>query len=140
MAPEGDPPDGRIGLFPLDLVLVPGERLPLHIFEDRFKDLIGRCIEEDSEFGVVLAEGEGMRSIGTTARITEVVMRYPDGRMDIVTTGARRFVVLDVTPSDSFLVGNVQMIEDEDPDGVLEEQIDKCVAAYLSLAETVGAE
>src|SRR5262245_51929210 len=81
-------------LFPLDVVLYPGQPLPLHIFEDRYKEMIGECLDSKSEFGVVRLKDNAIPNVGCTATITNVVKRYDDGRLDIETTGLRRFEVL----------------------------------------------
>ena len=78
----------EIGLFPLELVLLPTERVPLHIFEPRYKELIGECLTEGREFGLVLEDAEGRREIGTRARVIEVLQVFDDGRMNVVVEGA----------------------------------------------------
>ncbi|MGH9758400.1 MAG: LON peptidase substrate-binding domain-containing protein [Candidatus Acidiferrales bacterium] len=77
----------RIMLFPLDVVLFPGMTLPLHIFEERYKLMVARCLREKTQFGIVLAGEKGIATTGCTARIQEVMKTYPDGRMDILTAG-----------------------------------------------------
>jgi Lon protease-like protein len=74
----------EIGLFPLDLVLLPGEQRPLHVFEERYKELIGECLEDGVEFGLVLADEDGLRPVGTRAAVVEVLQEFDDGRMDVV--------------------------------------------------------
>ena len=81
----------RISLFPLDVVLFPGAPLPLHIFEERYKEMIGLCLQQQSSFGVVRAQSEGLAIIGCTARIEQVLERMDDGRLNILTRGARPF-------------------------------------------------
>ena len=85
----------RFPLFPLGLVLLPGEVVPLHIFEDRYKRMIGDCIESGEPFGVVLRDDDGARSTGCTAFVTEVLERFDDGRLNIIVTGDDPFRVLD---------------------------------------------
>ena len=75
---------GEIGLFPLGVVLLPGERIPLHIFEPRYKELIGECLELGVPFGLVLADDSGMREVGTEAAVVDVLRRFEDGRLDVV--------------------------------------------------------
>ncbi len=87
----------ELGLFPLPLVLLPSEHVPLHIFEERYKDLIGECLEDDSEFGLVFADEVGIREIGTRAAVLEVLTRFEDGRMNIVIEGRDRFRLHDLT-------------------------------------------
>ncbi|MGA7624030.1 MAG: LON peptidase substrate-binding domain-containing protein [Candidatus Acidiferrales bacterium] len=84
----------RIPLFPLEVVLFPGATLPLHIFEQRYKMMIACCLNENREFGVVLAGDKGVVTVGCTASITSKTKDYPDGRMDILTQGRVVFRVL----------------------------------------------
>src|SRR5438067_2796119 len=72
-----------IPLFPLQLVVFPRTRLPLHIFEERYKEMVGNAIRDDSEFGIVLAKDEGIVNAGCTVIVDKVLEMYPDGRMDI---------------------------------------------------------
>jgi Lon protease-like protein len=80
----------EIGLFPLNLVLLPGEQAPLHIFEPRYRELIGECLEHGDEFGLVLADNEGMREIGCRAGVIEVLQQFEDGRLNVVVEGHER--------------------------------------------------
>src|SRR5215467_12555371 len=82
---------GLLPLFPLQVVLLPGTELPLHIFEDRYKEMIGEVIRDRLEFGVVLASDKGIVNTGCTATIDKLLREYPDGRMDILAHGLRRF-------------------------------------------------
>ncbi len=109
-------------LFPLEVVLLPEEPLPLHIFEDRYKAMIKDCLKAKSEetgqqeFGVVFAKKEGMQTVGCSARIINVTRKYADGRMDIFTLGARRFEVLVANSDDDtvpYLRADVTFFEDE---------------------------
>lgn len=102
-----------IALFPLELVLFPGVPLPLHIFEPRYKEMIGECLREKSEFGVVRVVKDGIAAAGCTARVLDVVKQYDDGRMDILTEGRRRFEVVALDQERSFLRGEVEFFEDE---------------------------
>ena len=103
-----------LGLFPLPLVLLPSEQLPLHIFEERYKDLIGECLEDDSEFGLVYADEAGIRDVGTRAAVLEVLTRFEDGRMNIVIEGGERFRLIDLTSGKSFQTGDVTPLHDAD--------------------------
>jgi Lon protease-like protein len=129
----------EIGIFPLDVVLLPGERVPLHIFEERYKDLIGTCIENSDEFGLLLAEETELRTIGTSASIVDVVNRYDDGRMDILVEGRDRFKVTRVSETQSYLTAEVQPFADAkagaDPDLVAQ-----CLAALARVAEVTGVD
>ncbi len=119
----------EIPLFPLNLVLYPGMVLPLHIFEERYRSMIGTCIETKQPFGVVLIkEGSEVgpaatpERIGTTTRILESQM-LPEGRMNILTRGDQRFEVVEVVQKTPHLVGRVRMLEETDG-GASSEQID----------------
>jgi len=109
-------------LFPLEVVLLPEEPLPLHIFEDRYKTMIGECLqakaagEGQQEFGVVLLKGQAVSSVGCTARIVNLTRQYEDGRMDILTVGKRRFEILLTNEERPYLQGAVDYFEDEGPD------------------------
>ena len=100
-------------LFPLDVVLFPGTPLPLHIFEPRYKEMIGECIEEKKQFGVIRAQESSLADVGCTAEILAVTKRYDDGRMDIVTQGRERFELLQVNQERSFLQGEILYVSDD---------------------------
>jgi Lon protease-like protein len=102
-----------LSLFPLDLVLFPGIPLPLHIFEPRYKEMIGECLAEKAPFGIVRAQESAVSEIGCTAEIVDVVKRYPDGRLDIVTAGRRRFELVQLNQERAFLRGEVLFFDDE---------------------------
>jgi ATP-dependent Lon protease len=109
----------RIPLFPLNVVLLPGADLPLHIFEPRYRTMIGRCIEESEEFGMLLALPKGIVRVGCTAQVTKVVKRYPDGRLDILTIGREPFRIVDLInaeayANDELLEGHVDFLDDCD--------------------------
>lgn len=106
----------ELGLFPLKVVLLPTEQIPLHIFEPRYKELIGECIEDDAEFGLVLSDDEGLRQVGTRARVTDVLERFDDGRLNVVVEGGDRFRLVELTSGRSFHTGQIEPIEDEDLD------------------------
>jgi len=109
-------------LFPLEVVLLPEEPLSLHIFEDRYKTMIGECLQAKAagkgqqEFGVVLAKGQAVSPVGCTARIVNLTRQYEDGRMDILTVGKRRFEILLTNEERPYLRGAVDFFEDEGPD------------------------
>ena len=131
-----------IPLFPLGIVALPGVPTPLHIFEERYKEMIGRCLEENLEFGIIWFNGEQMRSAGTSVRIEEVVKRYEDGRMDILTRGYRRFQVLEIIENRAYLEGQVRYFED-DPDPLTDELArltEKGAAVYQELVGLLSAD
>ncbi|MBU2602869.1 MAG: LON peptidase substrate-binding domain-containing protein [Actinobacteria bacterium] len=97
-----DPLPDRLPLFPLQLVLLPGELLPLHIFEERYKNLVARCVETREPFGVVLRLGDGVAAVGCLARLVAVLEEFPDGRSNIVVRGEAPFRILAIdTPEDA---------------------------------------
>jgi Lon protease-like protein len=106
----------RIPLFPLDVVLFPGAALPLHIFEERYKEMIAECMARHTPFGVVRAGRDGMSVVGCTAEIVSVMRRYPDGRSDILCRGVDRFEIESLHDSRSFLEAEVDLLPDEGPE------------------------
>lgn len=104
----------RISLFPLNVVLFPGEQLPLHIFEPRYRRMVRNCLEEKSPFGMLLALPKGVVRVGCTAEIVEVVKHYEDGRMDILTVGREPFRILEVFTDDPLLQGQIDYLEVHD--------------------------
>jgi len=104
----------RIPLFPLDVVLLPGVDLPLHIFEPRYREMVRKCLDEKSEFGMLLALQKGIVHVGCTAEIVEVVKRYNDGRMDILTVGRTPFRVVQLHTENPLLEGEVDYLEDRE--------------------------
>ncbi|MGA3043488.1 MAG: LON peptidase substrate-binding domain-containing protein [Bryobacteraceae bacterium] len=103
-------------LFPLHVVVFPRTRLPLHIFEDRYKEMVGNALQENSEFGIVLAKEDGIVNAGCTVVVEKVLKSYPDGKMDILTCGRRRFDVVMLDEEKDYLRGEVQFFDDEDLD------------------------
>src|SRR4051812_50097401 len=81
----------RFPLFPLPLVLLPSEVVPLHIFEERYKLMIGECLESDGEFGIVWLSDDGLREVGCTARVSQVLAELEDGRLNILVAGGGAF-------------------------------------------------
>ena len=103
---------GELPIFELPMVLLPGELMPLHIFEERYKRMIGHCLEAEEPFGIVFRDDDGSaRRIGCKARVTEVLEQFDDGRMDIVVTGEEPFRVLDRYEADEYPVGEVETVE-----------------------------
>lgn len=101
-----------IPLFPLGVVLLPAMVLPLHIFEERYKIMIGECLEQNREFGIVYSDQEEIRKKGCTAKIVEVLRRYDDGRMDILTRGVKRFLIEDIIDEKPYLQARVVYFDD----------------------------
>ena len=129
----------ELGLFPLNLVLLPGEQAPLHIFEPRYRELIGECLEDDEEFGLVLADDDGIREIGTRAGVIEVLERFDDGQLNVVVEGRERFRLIELTEGRAFQTAEVVDIDDvgEDP---TEAELEQCLAAYDRVVKAAEAE
>jgi Lon protease-like protein len=102
----------RIPLFPLDVVLLPGTHLPLHIFEPRYKTMMGRCLHEKLEFGLILAANNAIATFGCTAQILSTLKHYPDGRMDIMTEGRTAFRLIELLDEKEYYEGNVEYVVD----------------------------
>jgi Lon protease-like protein len=130
----------EIGLFPLGMVLLPGERVPLHIFEPRYRELIGECLEDDRVFGLILADDSGaIREIGTTAAVVEVLERFDDGRLNIVVEGRDRFHILTETAGRSFRTARISPLEDAGDEPTADEA-ERCLEAYRRVAVEAEAE
>ena len=100
-------------LFPLEIVVFPSAPLPLHIFEPRYKEMIGECLAQDRPFGMVRAKENALSAIGCSARIVTVIRKYEDGRLDIAAEGAQRFEIIQVNQERPFLQAEVAFFEDE---------------------------
>jgi Lon protease-like protein len=125
-------------LFPLDVVLLPGTPLPLHIFEPRYKEMIGECLANDSPFGVIRALEEGIAEVGCTADIITVTKRYDDGRMDLVAEGRKRFEVVELNRDRSFLRAEVLLVPDE-PVAPADEDKARAIKVHLEILSLAGA-
>jgi Lon protease-like protein len=112
--------DLLLPLFPLECVLLPEELLPLHIFEERYRQMIGACLEAQErasgqqQFGVVLAKEGEINTVGCSARVVKVVRKYEDGRLDILSRGTRRFEVFLTNEEEPYLRGGVEFFDDDD--------------------------
>ena len=130
-------------LFPLELVLLPGVPLPLHIFEPRYKEMIAECLEQKKPFGIVRASEEGVAEIGCTAEIVSVTKKYEDGRMDILTRGVERFEVLEVNEERSFLQAEISLVHDDNEDGPGKPDaplVEQAVRLHAEIAKLAGAD
>ncbi len=129
----------KIPLFPLDVVLFPGAPLPLHIFEERYRDMVRDCLSREAAFGVVCASQEGLAVIGCTARIARILNDYPDGRRDILTEGRDRFEIKHLDDSLPYLQADVQFFADAGPDASREMR-ERCLAMHFEVLELAGAD
>lgn len=107
-------PSRLLPLFPLQVVVFPRTRLQLHIFEERYKEMVSSAIRDHSEFGIVLAKEEGIVNAGCTVTVEKVMQKYSDGRMDILTRGQRRFEIVSLNEEKSYLQGEVSFFDDDD--------------------------
>jgi len=120
-------------LFPLGIVALPTELVPLHIFEERYKTMIARCIDEPTEFGIVWASDDGLRPIGCACEIAEVLERMPDGRMNLVARGTRAFRIETRQDELPYPAGAVEFLPDADE--TLDDEV--AGAAHEAYAELV---
>ena len=132
MATRTDP----LPLFPLGMVLLPSEVVPLHIFEERYKIMIGECLEHDREFGILWLSDAGLREVGCTARITRLLERMEDGRMNVLAEGSKPFRLVRRVEDLPYPAGQIEPTEDEgvpsDPDAGTEAR-----ERYADLVERV---
>jgi Lon protease-like protein len=129
----------EIGLFPLGLVLLPAEQVPLHIFEPRYRELIGESLEEETPFGVVYADEDGLRQVGTLATVTEVTERFADGRLNVVVEGGARFRLLELTEGRSFVTGRVEPVDDQH-DPAEPNDVGRALELFARLVELTASE
>jgi Lon protease-like protein len=129
----------KIPLFPLDVVLFPGAALPLHIFEERYKEMIGECSLTGAVFGVVRAQREGLAVTGCTARIVNVIRQYADGRMDILCEGLQRFEIEMLDNDRTFLQAEVDFFED-DGEFATRAAREECAGLHFEALELAGLE
>jgi Lon protease-like protein len=106
----------KIPLFPLTVVLLPETPLPLHIFEERYKEMINECLKNNSEFGIVYTSASTMQTSGCTAQVERVIHTYDDGRLDIQIRGVKRFKIMEVSEERSFLQAEVEFFDDDATD------------------------
>ena len=140
-APQESPiPDLLLPLFPLELVLFPHVNLPLHIFEERYKEMIGDCLKNQWEFGILLDQDQSVKTIGCTASITEVLQRFPDGRMNILTRGRRRFEISQQNEDRSYLRGKPRFFDDDESTPSLGDLPKQAMELYDRLREVVELE
>jgi Lon protease-like protein len=125
-------------LFPLGLVLLPHERIPLHIFEARYRTMIGECLDRESEFGIIWLSDEGLKNVGCGARIDRVLERFDDGRLNILVEGTSPFRLLRRIEELPYPAGDVELLEDV-ADGA-PEAADAARARYGDLVERVTDE
>ena len=132
-------PSRLLPLFPLQVVVFPRTPLPLHIFEERYKELVGGAIRDNSEFGIVLAKDGGIVNAGCTVTVEKLVQIYPDGRMDVLTRGQRRFEILSLNEEREYLQAEVNYFDDEDSGDPAPELRDQALAQFQTLMRLPGS-
>jgi Lon protease-like protein len=140
--------DRVIGLFPLAVVVLPGEVLPLHIFEPRYTRLIGEVRASGDEFGIVLQRDDAVAECGCTVRLIEVLEEFEDGRLNILVEGRRRFRLFEIiTPADEAeeclrarVVYFDDLVEDEEPGDVVEGIRDRAISLFSRMLRLMGVE
>lgn len=129
-------------LFPLQLVVFPGAAVPLHIFEERYREMVGEAEARGTEFGIVRAiareDENGIAGTGCSVTVESVVKRYPDGRFDVITRGRRRFKILSLDEEKAYLRGVVEYFDDEAEEQIPGELLDRAIEAHRLLAEELG--
>lgn len=128
-------PQVLLPLFPLGLVLFPRTLLPLHIFEERYKEMMRDVLSSQSEFGVVLAGERGIVNMGCSAVVEKVTRQFPDGRMDLIAGGRRRFEVLELDDEKSYLRGQVEFFDDDDSAPLPPEMQQRVLQEYNDLIQ-----
>jgi Lon protease-like protein len=130
----------EIGLFPLELVLLPSERVPLHIFEDRYRELIGESLADGTEFGIILEDDDGLRQVGTSTGVIELVHTFDDGRMNVLVEGRQRFRVVEETEGRSYRTALVEPLDDDTGEEPTAEEAERTLEAFRRLAEIAEAD
>jgi Lon protease-like protein len=126
---------GLIPVFPLSVVVFPRTPLPLHIFEERYKEMVGNAIRDSSEFGIVLAQEDGIVNAGCTVIVEKLKHMYPDGRMDVITRGRRRFEIQSLNEEKLYLQAEVTFFDDDDFSETPAELRDRAVSQYQTLSQ-----
>jgi Lon protease-like protein len=127
-------------LFPLQLVVFPGSAVPLHIFEERYREMVGEAEAAGTEFGIVLAKDEGIVSVGCTVSVEAVLHRYPDGRFDVMTRGQRRFTIASLDREKAYLRGEVEYFEDDEWTPVTPELRERAMKAFGQMKEAADGQ
>lgn len=129
-----------LAIFPLDMVAVPGAAIPLHIFEPRYREMVGECLEEKKPFGIVRVKEEaGVAEIGCTVEIVDVTKRYEDGRLEILTQGRRRFELMEVNEERSFLRAEVMYFDDEPGESPQETEV-RAIELFSQIVKLLGSD
>lgn len=122
----------ELPLFPLGVVLFPNMMMQLYIFEERYKEMIERCVMTESEFGILFFNEKDSQlcNVGCAARITQILKRYDNGEMDILIEGSRRFHVLELIQRQSYFEASIEYFEDDESEDVPDELLGNVLKAY----------
>jgi Lon protease-like protein len=126
--------ENEFPLFPLGLVALPGELIPLHIFEERYKTMINLCLDEEREFGIIWLADDGLREIGCACRVERVLERLDDGRLNIIARGTRPIRVLERQSHLAYPAGVIEFVADRE-EATDDEQADNARTAYAELVK-----
>jgi Lon protease-like protein len=130
-----------LSIFSLDVVLFPEMVLPLHIFEERYKEMIGECLQSNSPFGVLYAHDDRLETVGCTAEISQIIKKYPDGRIDLVAVGQKRFQVSFFDSEKPYLRASIELLPDTtEGRGPSEEQAQEALNVFAQVSKLVGQE
>ena len=126
----------KIPLFPLNIIVLPYEEVPLHIFEPRYKKMIKNSIEENSPFGIVLDNSGNIDDLGCSLFVTKIIKEYKSGEYDLIATGSKRFQILDKEKQDDLWIGEIKYIDEKKINN--KEIIKKVQNRYLELLMKLG--
>ena len=127
-----------IPIFPLGLVLLPEMFLPLHIFEERYKSMMKACMQQRMEFGIVYFIGKQFQTKGCTARIVEILKRYDDGRLDIMTQGENRFAIKELFDEKPYLQAKVEFFDDQPEENTSAENFQKLAQRGIQMLRQIN--
>jgi Lon protease-like protein len=125
----------RYPLFPLGIVLLPHELVPLHIFEERYKVMVGECLEQESGFGIVWLSDDGLKDVGCCARISRVLERFEDGRLNILVEGTDPFLLRRRIEELAYPAGDVELLDDPEGAEPTPETLERTRRRYADLVE-----
>jgi Lon protease-like protein len=128
-----------IPIFPLGLVLLPGMSLPLHIFEERYKLMTKVCLAQNMEFGIVYFIGKEFQTKGCTARVVEILKKYDDGRLDIMTNGKNRFAIKELFDEKPYLQAKVEFFDDQPEEDAGVENFQKLAQRGIRLLRQINS-
>lgn len=128
----------KIALFPLGIVVFPHSTVPLHIFEERYQELINTSLQSNSDFGINLVDSSRLYQVGCTVQITNVVEKYTDGRFDIEVTGMKRYRLHSLREGEAkYYTAWIEFFEDIENESIEFETQEQAIALYNELVTIV---